>query len=60
MKKAKRGVEISHWKVEGTDAFAAIPQDRQMTNLIQDQTKIFVKMSKIILILEHRTDSMSR
>lgn len=24
MKKAKKGVEISHWKVQGTDAFAAI------------------------------------
>ena len=24
MKKAKRGIEISHWKVYGTDAFAAI------------------------------------
>ena len=24
MKKAKKGIEISHWKVEGTDAFASI------------------------------------
>jgi len=24
MKKTKRGIEISHWKVQGTDAFAAI------------------------------------
>lgn len=25
MKKDKKGIEISHWKVEGTDAFEAIP-----------------------------------
>ncbi|MGC1454560.1 MAG: hypothetical protein WA946_05165 [Nitrospirota bacterium] len=24
MKKAKKGFEISHWKVNGTDAFAAV------------------------------------
>lgn len=24
MKKAKKGIETSHWKVDGTDAFAAI------------------------------------
>jgi hypothetical protein len=24
MKKHKKGIEISHWKIEGTDAFASI------------------------------------
>jgi hypothetical protein len=24
MKKSKKGIEISHWKVNGTDAFSAI------------------------------------